>query len=99
MVFAEGLRFGLIPPFGYRMDLFMKSFTDNRDLGVVILSHIYLLLGCASTVWINRLHFYEPVKMIHNLYLIAPYSGVLVLGGADSAVMFFFYFKVFNILN
>lgn len=88
MVFAEALRFGLIPPFGYRMDLFMKSFTDNRDLGVVILSHIYLLLGCSSTVWINRLHFYIPSKEIHNFYLIAPFSGVLVLGCADSAVIY-----------
>ena len=86
MVFAEGLRFGLIPPVGHVMDRFLRSFTDNRDRGIVILSHIYLLLGCACTVWINRIHQID--NMVPSLSAIAPFAGVLILGGADSAASY-----------
>eukprot|EP01138_Halocafeteria_seosinensis_P001570 gb/GECG01001609.1/.p1 GENE.gb/GECG01001609.1/~~gb/GECG01001609.1/.p1 ORF type:complete len:692 (+),score=21.18 gb/GECG01001609.1/:1-2076(+) len=32
---------------------FMSQFTDIRDEGYVILTHIYLLLGCALPVWLT----------------------------------------------
>lgn len=86
MIFAEGLRFGLIPPFGYKIELFMRSFTDSRDTGIVILSHIYLLLGCASTVWISRIHYFTPSNELPALIQIAPYAGVLILGVGDTMV-------------
>jgi len=31
----------------------MNEFLDHRDGGTVILSHFYLLTGCAGSVWLE----------------------------------------------
>ena len=30
----------------------MLSFTDERDIGAIVLSHFYLLVGCAIPLWL-----------------------------------------------
>jgi dolichol kinase len=36
------------------LDHYYTPFLDSKDEGVLILSHIYLLLGCALPVWIEQ---------------------------------------------
>lgn len=35
------------------MHVFMNEFLDHRDRGTAILSHFYLLTGCAGSVWLE----------------------------------------------
>ncbi|KAI9136656.1 hypothetical protein BKA69DRAFT_1033397, partial [Paraphysoderma sedebokerense] len=51
-IFTEYLRYFLIPPFGYQLHQSLSKFLDERDTGPAIISHIYLLLGCAVPLWL-----------------------------------------------
>lgn len=33
--------------------MFMNEFLDQKDSGTAILSHFYLLTGCAITLWLE----------------------------------------------
>ena len=33
---------------------FMERFRDEKDPGPLLLTHIYLLLGCAIPVWLHQ---------------------------------------------
>jgi len=72
---VEYMRLGSVPPFGKAIDAFMRSFTDKRDSGDIILTHTYLLLGCAMPLWMNGAICF---------HVLAPYAGILVLGVGDS---------------
>lgn len=54
-IFAEYIRYYALLPFGAAFHVFLSEFTDHKDSGPVILSHFYLLTGCAGTVWIEGL--------------------------------------------
>ena len=47
----EYCRLGNIYPIGKGLHAFLSGFTDYRDSGPFIMSHIYLLVGCALPVW------------------------------------------------
>lgn len=49
--FAEYVRYFALYPFGASVHLFMNEFLDHKDSGTAILSHFYLLTGCAGSVW------------------------------------------------
>ena len=68
----EYIRACRVPPLGNFLNAFMRAYTDSRDEGVFILTHIYLLLGCAVPVWVSSDG-------------IAPFAGVLILGAGDAA--------------
>ncbi|KAG5645550.1 hypothetical protein DXG03_005825 [Asterophora parasitica] len=51
--FTEYVRYFAIYPFGASVHLFMNEFLDHRDRGTAILSHFYLLTGCAGSVWLE----------------------------------------------
>lgn len=72
-IYLEYLRFFAVWPWGKSLHVFLTEFIDNRDLGPVILSHIYLLLGCASPVWLGSSN------------VLASLSGILSLGFGDAA--------------
>lgn len=55
-IFAEYIRYYALYPFGATLHVFMSEFTDHKDSGPVILSHFYLLTGCAGGLWIEGLH-------------------------------------------
>jgi dolichol kinase len=55
-IFAEYIRYYAIYPFGAALHVFLSEFTDHKDSGPVILSHFYLLTGCAGGLWIEGLH-------------------------------------------
>ena len=45
------MRYFALYPFGAAVHLFMNEFLDSKDGGTAILSHFYLLTGCANSVW------------------------------------------------
>ncbi|PPR02605.1 hypothetical protein CVT24_002176 [Panaeolus cyanescens] len=71
--FAEYVRYFAIWPFGASVHLFMNEFLDHRDGGTAILSHFYLLTGCAGSVWLEG-----------SSHLL-QFTGILTLGLGDAA--------------
>ena len=51
--FAEYVRYFALWPLGVSVHLFLNEFLDHKDSGTAILSHFYLLAGCASPVWLE----------------------------------------------
>jgi dolichol kinase len=79
LIFVEYLRLGKIAPLGEKIDTFMRSFIDERDSGSLILTHLYLLVGCAAPVWL-----YTPANPSEDVHFLLPYLGVLLVGLGDS---------------
>jgi dolichol kinase len=52
-VFAEYVRYFALYPFGAVVHLFLNEFLDHKDSGTAILSHFYLLTGCAGSLWLE----------------------------------------------
>ncbi|CAM0138425.1 unnamed protein product [Umbelopsis sp. WA50703] len=73
-IYLEYLRFFAVWPYGKNIHMFLTEFIDSRDLGPVILSHVYLLLGCAESVWLEGSN------------VLASLSGILTLGFGDAMV-------------
>ncbi|KAN0092831.1 hypothetical protein V8E55_003615 [Tylopilus felleus] len=71
-IFAEYVRYFAIYPFGAVVHLFMNEFLDHKDRGTAILSHFYLLTGCAGSVWLEG-----PSRIL-------MYTGILALGVGDA---------------
>ncbi|SPC66302.1 related to SEC59 - Dolichol kinase [Ustilago sp. UG-2017b] len=71
-IFAEYVRYYALYPFGAALHVFMSEFLDHKDSGPVILSHFYLLTGCAGPLWLEG----------HSRIL--QQTGVLVLGVGDA---------------
>ncbi|TNY21389.1 dolichol kinase [Rhodotorula diobovata] len=69
--FAEYARYFALYPIGGPLHIFFSEFVDSKDGGPVILSHFYLLTGCAGGLWLEG-------RGINR------YTGVLVLGVGDS---------------
>ncbi|GAA6044123.1 hypothetical protein JCM8097_004718 [Rhodosporidiobolus ruineniae] len=74
--FAEYARFFALYPLSAPLHIFFTEFVDNKDAGPVILSHFYLLTGCAGGLWLEG-------KAINR------FTGVLVLGVGDSMASIF----------
>jgi dolichol kinase len=69
----ELARFGKVAP---AVESFMRSFTDERDGGQLIITHIYLLIGCAAPLWIDNRFDLHPM---------AAFTGLLIVGIGDAA--------------
>jgi dolichol kinase len=46
------MRISRVAPLGEILHQSLQVFLDEKDTGPVILSHIYLLLGCALPLWL-----------------------------------------------
>eukprot|EP00940_MAST-03C_sp_MAST-3C-sp2_P000326 g326.t1 len=53
LVVVECFRVLRVPIISKMFDRYILSFTDDRDRGAVVLSHFYLLLGCALPHWLT----------------------------------------------
>ncbi|KAG6958425.1 hypothetical protein JG687_00009408 [Phytophthora cactorum] len=73
---VECVRALSLPPFGRSIAEFMRSFIDYREAGRVILTHSYLLLGCALPLWLVPASI-TPSPLIMN-------AGVVALGVGDA---------------
>eukprot|EP00042_Codosiga_hollandica_P034728 m.247749 g.247749 ORF g.247749 m.247749 type:complete len:218 (-) comp54479_c0_seq88:236-889(-) len=51
----ECLRIARAPPFASELQAFFGSFLDGKDRGLLIVTHLQLLLGCAAPVWMAYL--------------------------------------------
>lgn len=71
--FCEYARFFALYPVGAPLHIFFTDFVDSKDSGPVILSHFYLLTGCAGGLWLEG-------RGVNR------YTGVLVLGVGDALV-------------
>jgi len=71
-VFAEYVRYFALYPFGAVVHLFLNEFLDHKDSGTAILSHFYLLTGCAGPLWLE------------GQSRILEFTGVLSLGIGDA---------------
>ncbi|KIJ52540.1 hypothetical protein M422DRAFT_43384 [Sphaerobolus stellatus SS14] len=71
-VFAEYVRYFALYPFGAVVHLFLNEFLDNKDSGTAILSHFYLLTGCAGPLWLE------------GGSRIVEFTGLLCLGVGDA---------------
>ncbi|RIB11599.1 hypothetical protein C2G38_94956 [Gigaspora rosea] len=71
-IFLEYLRYFAVYPLGKNIHIFLSEFLDNRDSGPCILSHLYLLIGCAACIWM------QGTSVLANI------SGILTLGLGDA---------------
>ena len=65
-VLVEYIRIARLPPVGASIHSFMTSYLDLRDSGFVILTHAYLLLGCALPLWT---HLYVMTREKNGMVL------------------------------
>lgn len=70
--FAEYIRYFALWPLGASVHLFLNEFIDHKDSGTAILSHFYLLSGCATPLW-----FEGPSQIM-------AFFGILSLGIGDA---------------
>ena len=90
----EVVRVQKLPPLAKPLSGFLGAFIDSRDAGTLILTHVYLLLGCAIPVWLDAALPHalgtRPAVMGAAAQISAaaraavPYAGILVLGVGDA---------------
>ncbi|EOD38721.1 hypothetical protein EMIHUDRAFT_122165 [Emiliania huxleyi CCMP1516] len=84
----ELVRVGALPPLARPLAAFLAAFIDSRDAGTLVLTHIYLLAGCALPVWLQSALPPPPPASRAPLAAAAvrgaPLAGVLVLGVGDA---------------
>lgn len=68
----EFLRYYAVYPVGAGLHFFLSQFLDSKDTGLLILSHTYLLCGCAVGLWFD------------GRARIAQQLGTLLLGVGDT---------------
>ncbi|KAM0750308.1 hypothetical protein T439DRAFT_249873 [Meredithblackwellia eburnea MCA 4105] len=69
--FCEYARYFALYPVGAPLHIFFSEFVDSKDSGPVILSHFYLLTGCAGGLWLEG-------RGVNR------FTGVLILGIGDA---------------
>jgi len=85
---AEVIRHYKVPPIGPQLANFFSIFTDERDTrGPLVVSHIFLLVGCAVPLWMSLYGGHVPT----NDLPVEGFSGVLCLGCGDAMVWFLKY--------
>jgi dolichol kinase len=92
-IWVETIRVIKLKPFANAIDSFMKEYVDSRDQGKLILTHIYLLSGCAFPLWLFFPHEDYTVREI-----VIWSSGIVSLGIGDTMVYTFLCFKHFNLI-
>lgn len=86
----EVVRAHALPPLGCRIRHFLARFVDSRDAGMLVLTHIYLLLGCALPVLLGAAALPCAPATAPSLaaavpfLAAAPHAGLLVLGVGDA---------------
>lgn len=64
------------------MDALTEPFRDERDVGIVILTPMYLLLGCAMPMWVSHA---LSADASWGLVSLPAAAGILSLGIGDTA--------------
>jgi len=96
----EAMRACEVAPLAAPLSAFLARFLDSRDGGTLVLTHLYLLLGCALPLWLSDAMMPTPPsspppqearaagegsRAAHGVSLgAAPYAGLVVLGMGDA---------------
>lgn len=65
--------------------LFFDSQGKGESKSMLVVSHIFLLLGCATPLWISQCCYgYDKISRSHSLQLLLQLWGVWVLGVGDA---------------
>ncbi|CBN74162.1 similar to Transmembrane protein 15 [Ectocarpus siliculosus] len=80
----EFLRCTGCPPLASAMDGYYGGFLDARDGGCVVVTHLFLLVGCAVPVWLSGLMGSHDGDGQGGILQLFPYAGVVVLGIGDA---------------
>jgi len=64
-----------LPPFGSQLDSALQIFLDKQDAGCLVLTHIYLLLGCSLPLW-----FALPAQLSGEFAWSAAHWPVAIIG-------------------
>lgn len=87
----EVVRAGRVVPLGNMLSRFVAPYVDGRDLrGPVVVSHIFLLIGCAVPFWlslasINRASDGDGWTLESEKREVAMVAGVVCVGMGDAA--------------
>ncbi|KAK5134291.1 hypothetical protein LTR08_006720 [Meristemomyces frigidus] len=89
----EVIRAGQIPPLGNAIGRFVAPYVDGRDLrGPVVVSHIFLLIGCAVPLWFSLASIsreggapWIDWELAGNQREVAMIAGVVCVGMGDAA--------------
>jgi len=76
----ELIRASRIRPISATLERVVAVHADERDSGVFILTHIYLLVGCALPSWLTP---YQGT--LDNFSILEPLAGALIVGVGDTA--------------
>ncbi|KAK2705089.1 hypothetical protein QYM36_017211 [Artemia franciscana] len=80
-IIVEVVRLLQIPPFGPLIFASFKPLLDEKDSGMLVLTNIYLLLGCSAPMWLYPL----PFEKQDYSAVLPMAAGVLTLGVGDTA--------------
>lgn len=75
----EAVRVGKVEFFSSALEQTVVAFKDGQDAGILALTPIYLLLGCASPLFLSPVAFFSGQEMLLPLV-----SGVISIGVGDS---------------
>lgn len=89
----EVIRAGQVPPLGNAISRFVAPYVDGRDLrGPVVVSHIFLLIGCAVPLWFSLASMersggapWHDFELANNRREVAMVAGVICVGMGDAA--------------
>ncbi|KAK6405878.1 dolichol kinase, partial [Oleoguttula sp. CCFEE 5521] len=85
----EVLRAGQVPPLGEAISRFVAPYVDGRDLrGPVVVSHIFLLIGCAVPLWFSlatALREGDGWELANDQRDVGMIAGVVCVGMGDAA--------------
>ncbi|KAF7696803.1 hypothetical protein HF521_005221 [Silurus meridionalis] len=87
-IFLELVRIFRIRPLGSVLRRSLALFLDDRDSGLIIITHIYLLVGISIPVWISQTPCMSKGGVAGTGGL-APYAGVLAVGVGDTVASIF----------
>ena len=76
-IVLESLRLYRVEPFASGVSAAFEIFLDEKDSGALILTHVYLLVGCCLPLWLNAKSKLQTL------------SGVLAIGVGDTAASVF----------
>jgi dolichol kinase len=87
MVLLELARALALPPaaLSAAVQRYVSRYTDRRDAGVFVVTHLLLLVGCALPLWLSVLGGDGGGALPPPLPLALPLAGVLSLGVGDAA--------------
>ena len=93
-LFIEGVRLFNFEPVGPVLNKSLSKFLDSKDRGLLILTHIYLLVGCSLPIWI----FPGTVANTKTDVLVLS-SGIISLGIGDTAASTVYYCFIHSVTN